>query len=142
MAVGVFVSWAYIFLWTKNMASYDLYPYIMVGGDSNTYFFIVILIIFSGWRANSLIGWGNRFQKGTDLPDFLKNASAKALKQSSSYLLVAIGVLLVVNFIYHGSHSIYKNNYSTQVVKYSNELQKIIQADPSKVQLVCQPKPA
>ena len=92
---------------------------------------VIILPIFSVFRAFSLIRWGKQIETGKDLPDYLKNQNATALKKSGIYLYGVIGILLAVNIIYG-------INYQNQSVKFSEEIQSFIQTDPSSFQKMCQ----
>jgi hypothetical protein len=134
IAVGVIVGWTLISLITIGFDSYN---------------FLYIPVIFSIWRAFSLIGWGNQIEiinkfligREKDLPDYLKNQNAKTLKKSGIYLLGIIGVLSALIYIYAVSNLKYHKNYLNQSVTFSKEIEKFIPADPSQFQKLCQSFP-
>lgn len=137
ISIGVITGWLLIALITSGFAGDD-YSYLAGFGDSFAGF-LCIPVIFSISRASSLIGWGKQIQSGIDLPGYLENHDAKKLKKSGIYLLVAFGSVLILPYMYCEINDKYKEQYFNQSVKFMNEIEKVVQADPSRLQLLCQP---
>jgi len=101
------------------------------------FIFTAPIFLFSALWASSLIEWGMEIGKGKNLPDYLKNQNATALKTSGIYLYRVIGILLAINVIYLLMISNYYINYQNQLAKFSEEIQSSIQTDPSSFQNMC-----
>lgn len=136
ISIGVITGWMIIALITSGFAGDD-YSYLAGFGQSFGVF-LYIPVIFSISRAFSLVRWGKQIQSGIDLPGYLENHDSKKLKKSGIYLLVAIGAVLILPYKYGEINYKYEEQYSIQSVQFMNEIEKVIQADPSRLQLLCQ----
>ena len=128
----IFVIWAFISLVALFLAADDYLWY-----PTALYMLLVIPPILSFSRASSLIRWGNQIETGKELPEYLENHSSEKLKKSGKYLYGVIGILLVVNITHGFMYEYYGFDYKNHLVKFSEEIQSLIESDPSWFQNIC-----
>jgi len=127
-----FVIWAFISLIAFELAFDNSLWY-----PRTLYMLLFIPPILSFKRASSFIRWGNQIETGKKWHYYLKNHSAEKLKKSGAYLYGVIGFLLAVNITYSFMYEYYRIEYQNQSVKFSEEIQSLIESDPSWFQNIC-----
>jgi len=132
ISIGVVFGWLLIALITSGFGGSDYSYYVGFGKPFGIFLFIPV--IYSFLRASSLIRWGKQIEAGKELPEYLENQNAIALKKSGKYLYGVIGVLLAVNITYGFMVEYYGIDYKNRSVKFSEEIESFIQADTSWLQ--------